>query len=328
MQKRTFKQQLTSALRWIGWVLLVQFILINICAAFYGYKLTHFYEKVDSESFDEANIFAKSWKIFSGPRYGKAPISDTPFFAHTEIKLQTASGLQIDGWYGKAGDSAKGTIILFHGISGNRDAMLDEATEFYRKGYNVMFSDFRAHGNSEGNTCTIAFRECEEVKLAYEYVKGKGEKNVFLYGSSMGAVAVARALYKYPEISPSGVILDMPFLSLHTFLKGKARVLGFPGEPFGLLTTFWISVERGYNGFDHNTSRYSKGIHCPVLYQWGTLDNFVLRDEIEKVYNSTASTNKKLVIYTNALHESFLRKDPMKWGIEIDHFLETNARRP
>ena len=142
----------------------------------------------------------------------------------------------------------------------------------------------------------------------------------------MGSVSVARALYKYEGLKPSGVILDMPFLSLRTYLSGKASMLGFPREPFAFLTTFWIGVERGFNGFNHTTSRYVKAINCPVLLQWGTLDNLVLRDEIEKIYNSTASNNKKLVIYNNALHESFLRKDPLKWGLEIDHFLEINSR--
>ena len=41
-----------------------------------------------------------------------------------------------------------------------------------------MLVDFRAHGNSDGNTCTIGYDESEDVKLAYDYISNKGEKNI------------------------------------------------------------------------------------------------------------------------------------------------------
>jgi alpha-beta hydrolase superfamily lysophospholipase len=118
----------------------------------------------------------------------------------------------------------------------------------------------------------------------------------------------------------------MPFLSLQTYLKGKARILGFPKQPFAFLTTFWIGVERGFNGFNHNTARYARSIQCPVLMEWGNLDNLVLQGETDKIYNAIASNEKKLVIYNGASHESFLRRDPLKWRIEVEHFLKVNKR--
>ncbi len=91
--------------------------------------------------------------------------------------------------------------------------MLAEAYEFRYQGYNVLMVDFRAHGNSGGNTTTIGVREAEEVKLAYDYVSQMGEKKIILWGSSMGAVAIAKAVADY-DIKPAGVILEMPFASL------------------------------------------------------------------------------------------------------------------
>ncbi|MBL0270106.1 MAG: hypothetical protein IPP99_15950 [Chitinophagaceae bacterium] len=40
--KKPLRQQIRSVLRWTGWVLLVQFLLINISTAFYADKLTRF----------------------------------------------------------------------------------------------------------------------------------------------------------------------------------------------------------------------------------------------------------------------------------------------
>ena len=325
MEKKTLRQQATAALKWIGWVLLVQFILINICAALYAYKLTHFYDKVKPGSFQDGNIFTKSWKIFTGPKYAKAFVTDTPTFPVEKISLQRADGSMIEGWYAKASDSAKGTVLLFHGISANRSSLLDEASEFLRSNYNTLLLDFRAHGNSEGHTTTIAFRETEEVKLAFDFAGNKGEKNIYLYGVSMGAVAVAKAVDQY-SLQPAGIIMDMPFLSLQSYLEGRARLLGFPKQPFAFLTTFWIGVERGFNGYKHKTSRYVAAIKCPVLMEWGTLDELVQANETQQIFTAIGSTEKKLVVYTNALHESFLRKDPLKWRIEVNRFLEAHRR--
>jgi len=318
---KTPKQRIISTLRWIGWVFLVQFVLINVSAALYAYKLTHFYKNVPAvNSNSNGNIFSRSWRLFTGPRYPRPAVDAQPVMPYDTVKLQTKSGLEIDGWLTKK-DSAKGVVILFHGISDTKAALLDEANEFYYEGYDVFMIDFRGHGNTEGNTTTIGSRESEEISLAFDYCKNKGIKNIFLYGSSMGAVAIAKAIAEN-DIQPSGIILEMPFGSLQSYLKGRARILGFPKQPFAFLTTFWIGVERGFNGYKHSTIRYAKKIHCPVLLQWGTLDNLVLQKETDAIYNAIPSADKKLVIYNGAQHESFLRKDPLKWRIEINSFLE------
>ena len=326
MDKKPLKRQLKSILRWVGWVLLVQFVLINISASLYAFKLTHFYTNHPEESVSEGgNIFTKSWKLFTGPRYGKSVISEVPVFRYDTVTLETKKGIRIDAWYGQTDSVSKGTVILFHGIGVTKSVLMDEANEFRFGGYQVLMVDFRAHGNSDGNTTTIGVRETEEVKLAFDYISAKGEKNIFLYGSSLGAVAIAKAVSDQ-QLQPRGIILEMPFESLQSYLKGKARVLGFPKQPFAVLTTFWIGIERGFNGFKHKTTRYAKNIHCPVLLQWGTLDHLVLKDETNRIYDALASTSKKLVIYEGAEHESFLRKDPLKWRIEVERFLSLNGQ--
>jgi uncharacterized protein len=322
MTRQKTKRKLPSVIRWIGWVLLVQVVLINISAAFYAYRLTHFYNDPSLLVYKPThNIFAKTWKLFTGPKQAKSPVTETPSFPYETVMLKTAGGIPIEAWYGKTDSAAKGTVILFHGITSHKDMLLSEAGEFRYWGYNVMLVDFRAHGNSGGNTTTIGVKEPEEVNLAYSYVSQKSKKNIILYGSSLGAVVVAKAVADF-RLQPAGVILEMPFESLQSYLKDKARILGFPEQPFAFLATFWIGVERGFNGFKHQTPNYVSKITCPALMQWGAKDQFVLKGETEKVFNALASANKRLVVYDNAGHESFLRNDPAKWRIEVENFLQ------
>lgn len=320
MEKTPFKQKIRSALRWIGWVLLVQFILVNISAALYADKLTRYYTDIpENYSNSNGNIFTKSWKLFTGPRYARPEIKTAAVFSYDTVQFIANGGLRIDAWYGRTDSVAKGTVIFFHGIGGTRISLLDEANEFRYMGMNVMLVDFRGHGNSGGNRTTIGIRESEEVKLAYEFIRGKGERYIFLYGTSMGAVAVAKALSDY-KLQPAGVILDAPFLSLQAYLKARARMLGFPGQPFAFFTCFWIGAEKGFNGFGHATQRYAKNMHSPVLLQWGSLDDYVSEEDMRKISEAIPSNRKKLVIYEGAQHESYLRYDAPQWRKEIEAF--------
>jgi uncharacterized protein len=329
MTKGKFKFKIPSYVRWIGWVLLVQFILINISASLYAYRFTHVSEDPTlRNSKHSKNIFVKTWRLFTGPRQAKSIITETPSFVFDTVKLKTGNGISINGWYSKTDSTSKGTVILFHGITANKGMIVDIADEFRLLGYNILMLDFRAHGNSGGQTTSIGVNEAEEVKLAYDYVAKKGESTIFLWGTSMGAVAVARSMAVY-SLHPAGVILEMPFASLKTHLQARARILGFQGfpeKPFGFFVTFWIGIERGFNGFKHKTTSYVKKINAPVLMQWGAMDEYVQKNETDKIYNAIASANKKLVVYNRAGHESLLQSDPVKWRIETERFLTANTK--
>ncbi len=214
MEKSRSRLKIISYLRLIGWVLLVQFILINICASLYAYKLTHIYDDPAlRNSKPSKNIFIKTWRLFTGPRQAKSVITETPAFPFDTVTLQTAKGILIDAWYSKTDSVSKGTVILFHGITANKGMIIQEAAEFRYQGYDVMLVDFRAHGNSSGHTTTIGIQESEELKLAFDYIAAKGVKTIFLWGNSMGAVVVAKAISDY-GLKPTGVMLEMPFCSM------------------------------------------------------------------------------------------------------------------
>jgi alpha-beta hydrolase superfamily lysophospholipase len=328
MKNSKTKQRLRTAIRWILWLLLIQLVLINISAALYAHKLTHLYTAT-KETWKKPvsnNIFGKTWRLFSGPRFYRHYLIRTPDFSYTTVTLKTAKNISIDAWHSKVDSASKGTVILFHGLMGNKGQVLDEAHEFRNWGYNVMLIDVRGHGNSSGNTITIGYRESEEVKLAYDYILQTGEKNIFLWGASLGAVEVIKAISDY-QLSPSGVIIEMPFLSLQSHLKGRARMLGFPKQPFAFLATFWIGKERGFNGFSFKTNAYAKNINCPVLVQYGEKDKLVMKSETNAIYQAIASADKKLVVYENAAHESFLQKDPATWRREVGNFLKQSSSR-
>jgi hypothetical protein len=320
MQQRT-SNKLKRTSTWVFRVILFQLILINISAAFHAHRLTHYYdgEKVRNQPSSSGTIFLRTWRLMTGRKMARPQIAWYPPMPYDTVQLSTASGVKIEGWYIKA-DSSKGTVILFHGLSSNKGNILSEAAEFLSLGYHTLLIDMRAHGNSGGSVSSLGIKESEEVKLGFEYIKNKGEKNIILWGMSLGAAIIAKAIHDYP-IQPSKVILEAPFANLQSHIRARARVAGFPDEPFGFFVTFWTGAEQGYWGFSHRVTNYVKKINCPVLLQWGAKDTYVLRRETDSIFLKIASEKKQLVIYNEAGHEHLIGRDGEKWQTSIKNFL-------
>jgi len=324
MKDRKNSNKIIRILKWIGNVLLVQLILINISAAIHAYRFTHYYDddKIRSKQSAEGKPFLRTWRMMTGKKLAKSLIQYHPVIPYDTVQLIRANGKKLEAWYMRA-DSAKGTVILFHGLNSNKGNVLGEAYEFNSFGYNTMLVDMRAHGNSEGIVNTLGYKESEEVKLAYDHILKKGEKNIVLWGMSLGAVIITKAIWEY-DLKPQKIILEMPFDRLQDHIRARARISGFPGEPFGFFVTFWTGTEQGYWGYAHKTSRYVKKIDCPVLLQWGNNDEYVLRKETEKIFANINSSKKKLEIYQGVGHSPLLAMNPTKWDEIVNGFLIDN----
>jgi alpha-beta hydrolase superfamily lysophospholipase len=301
------------------------FIFINVIVAFHAYKFTHFYDN-NNTSLKKPELMS-GWEgteaILFGEDYYKAKIVSFPQNNYQNFETRTNDGILLEGWYIPK-DSAKGTAILFHGHGGSRSNIVTEADTFHTLGYNVCMIDFRAHGKSEGNTCTIGYNESADVKAAYDYVAAKGEKNIILWGISLGAATITKAMTDYTEIQPSKVILEMPFGSLNDAVKGKLRMMHLPVQPLTELLIFWGGVEQGFWTFHHKPTEYAKNVHVPVLLQWGKNDIRVTKPETETIFENLASKEKQLAIYNESGHQSLLKNEPEKWMKTVNFFLKNN----
>lgn len=300
--------------------LLIVFIFINIVTAFHAYKFTHFYNAGDITVKQEENGWDKTGDILFGIDVAKKPNSITTDSSFETIYLTTKDGIKLQGWYLKTAGTAKGTVVMFHGHGSTKSGIILESEEFRKMGYNTLLMDFRAHGSSGGNTTTIGYYEAEDVYLAYDFIKNKGEKNIVLWGISMGAAAISKAISD-DDLQPSKIILEMPFGSIVKAAEGRIKMMHLPPEPLAALITFWGGTEHGFWAFNMKPAEFVKKINCPVLLQWGNNDPRVTRGEIDLIYaNITAP--KKLVVYAGAAHESLCKKENEKWMSEVQNFLK------
>ncbi|WP_177230553.1 alpha/beta hydrolase [Chitinophaga sp. CF118] len=266
------------------------------------------------------NAWEKAKTVLLGVRLSKSVVRikpDTPF---ETVLLHTASGLKLEAWWIPS-PKAIGTVILFHGYGGCKDGTLAEASYFRQLGYNTFLLDFRGNGNSDGYTCTVGFKEAEDVKLAYNYVQQRGEKHIILWGMSMGAAAILKAVPEY-KLQPDKVILECPFATLTDAVKARMRAVHVPGTPFSQVLTFWGGVEHGFWGAGYKPEAYAREIKMPALVCWGALDFRVTRHETDLIYQHLNSKKKQLVVFNESYHQSFCRKEPLKWKTAVKKFLQ------
>lgn len=304
----------------------IVFVLINIVAIFHSYKFTHFAVSsiAKTSSPEKLSTFDKLKTLLVGidnPR----PVNKTKPKGYFEtIELQ--SNKRIECWYIKhtisKEDTLKGTFIICHGYGGEKSSMLDKAEILDSLKYDTFLIDFMGSGGSEGNTTTIGFKEAQEVKTAYDYFKNKGVKDIYLLGTSMGAVAIMKAISDY-NLSPRGIIIECPFGSLYQTACARFRNMNAPIFPMAALLVFWGGVQNGFWAFGHNPTEYAKKINCPTLLLYGELDKDVSKQEINEIYENL-NGKKNLKTYQLAGHEDYLKKYKNEWTKDVSDFLSLN----
>ena len=301
----------------LGWVTLIVFILLNIVAFFHAYKFTHFSSTPGTKTKARDLVFMEKVKALIFGINNPRPVNKTaPAKKFETISIQ--SNKKIECWLIKA-DSSRGSVILFHGYGGEKSSMLDKADEFLKLGYSVLLVDFMGAGGSEGNQTTIGFKEAEEVKSCYDYLLLKGEKKIYLFGTSLGAAAILKSIHDY-SIEPAGIMIECPFATLYQTTAARFKSLHVPSFPLAGLLVFWGGVQNGFWGFSFKPVEYAKSVKCPALLFYGEKDEKVSRNEIEAIF-SNLTGSKQLKTFAHAGHENYLAKYKSEWTKEIKEFL-------
>lgn len=310
-------------LKRIIWLLAVVFILLNAIAIFHSYRFTHFSDKkkIKTESPDKLTTTDKLKTLFLGIENPRPENKIFPTTSYETIQLQ--SNKLIECWYLKAHE-AKGSVILFHGYSGEKSSMLDKAAIFLELGYNTLLVDFMGSGGSEGNQTTIGYFEAEQVKTCYSYLQEKEAAPIYLFGTSMGAVAIMKALHDF-DLKPSGVILECPFGSMYKTVCARFNSMHVPTFPMAALLVFWGGIQNNFWAFGHQPTNYATKINCPTLLLYGAKDQRVSKAEMDDIFNNLGN-KKEFKIYPDAGHENYLIKYKKEWTNDIQSFLEITSK--
>lgn len=309
--------------KWIKRILgfsIAIFLLMNIVAYFHAYKFTHFTNEKSEKTLspEKLSTYQKVKTLLLGVDNPRPKNNEYPTTTYQSIRLN--SNKEIECWKIPT-ENARGTVILFHGYSGQKSSMLDKEAIFRNMGYNTFLVDFMGSGGSEGNQTTIGFFEAEQVKTAFDYTRNECKGDVFLFGTSMGAVAIMKAINDY-NINPSGIIIECPFGSLRKTISARFKSMGMPTFPMVDLLVFWGGIQNSFWGFSHNPIKYAEKIKCPTLLLFGAQDAKVSQDEIDEIFTNIKG-HKQLKVYSNSGHEDYLTNHKVEWVQDVSNFINT-----
>ena len=213
-----------------------------------------------------------------------------------ELDITSFDGLKLHGYYFDKGYDR--VMIMFHGVHANALFHFSiQARECFKRGYNVLIVDERSHGKSEGKYITYGEKEHKDVLTWVDYVSQNfKEKEIYLYGLSMGATSLCVASPYLDNTKVKAIIIDSAFTSInelinHISIKRKIpKPVIFGGVKF--LAKHLAGIN--FNSFD--TKESLKENKIPTFFVQGTNDIVVSRNFLVDNYNNCASKKELLEV--------------------------------
>ena len=137
----------------------------------------------------------------SAPTPSQVDIPADLSFDVEEVTFLSEDGLRIAGWYVPPENGA--LVILLHGYSGNRTAMIWHAEQLTKAGYGVLMYDERASGESEGEYRSYGWEDPRDVGGALAFLNEKPEidaSKIGIGGCSIGGQIALQGAAYYPQI--------------------------------------------------------------------------------------------------------------------------------
>jgi pimeloyl-ACP methyl ester carboxylesterase len=190
---------------------------------------------------------------FQFPDRENAGLTPATFqLASEDVAFRSADGVDLRGWWVPA-PSAKGTVVLVHGLNRSRIEMVRRAPFVHAAGWNALLLDLRHHGASGGETTTFGAKEKEDVEAAVRLARERAPGPVVLWGVSLGGASVVFAAADDPTVA--GVICDSSYRSLEDTVRHHLQLFrGFrwwlrlvPSRPVADLTVFWMGRRGGFD---------------------------------------------------------------------------------
>lgn len=225
---------------------------------------------------------------------------NTPF---DTVHFATHDSLKLRGYFMPAkSDTAYGTIILLHGISGCKEQQLRAAAGYTKQGWNALIFDGRAHGESEGRFCTYGAYEKQDLSSIVRWVRAKHPQQLIgVQGISLGGAITLQTLAIEPEIDFG--IVESTFANLNDIVFDYQQRL--TGLGVRLLSTYVLEQAANIAHFDPETVsplQAAASIHQPIFYAHGTQDKHISFQYGQAIFEALASKDKVFYPIEGANH--------------------------
>ena len=246
------------------------------------------------------------------------------------VEISSASGTRLHGWWIPGTTDGAGTVVLMHGVRGNRLQMVARARVLHEHGFSVLLFDFQASGESSGRRITFGKLEGLDAAAAVSFVRDRRpNERVGVIGTSLGGAA---ALLGPKPLAVDAMVLESVYPDIDAALSNRLRVnLGrFAGPLFTplltpafklLLPPILGAVSSELRPIDHIAMTGT-----PILIASGTLDAYTPLREAKALFNR-ASEPKQFWAVAGATHVDLEGYDPGRYWAVVLPFLNRHLKR-
>ncbi len=182
-----------------------------------------------------------------------------------KVKIRTQDGLNLLGWYHEKDIIKNKTILFFHGNAGSLENRIHKLNHFQDMKVNFLIIAWRGFSGNQGKPSETGLYEDGESAIKWLLKKGIDEKNIVIYGESLGT-GVATHLSQNRNFA--GIILETPFTSMIDAAKKF-----YPYIPVSFLLKD-----------KYENKNKIKNIKFPILVMHGEKDQIVPFDMGKKIF--------------------------------------------
>ncbi|MEL6615969.1 MAG: alpha/beta hydrolase [Bacteroidota bacterium] len=236
------------------------------------------------------------------------------------VAIPSASGDTLAAWHVPA-DSARGSVVLMHGIRADRRALVDRARLFRDAGYAVLLFDFQAHGESPGDRITLGWQERHDAIAATAWMRQRHPgRPLAVVAQSMGGAA---ALYAGPDLEADALVVESVYGSVREATENRLTMrIGPLGRPLAPLLTGQIEWRLGVSPDSLAPAEAVRQATAPILVAVGTDDAHATPREARRIY-AHAPTPKRLWLVSGAAHQDLYRFAPEAYREQVLGWLRT-----
>ena len=247
---------------------------------------------------------------------------------YEKVSFKTKDGLELKGWLLPSPKGDARTIIMCHGWGDNKGELLKQ-TYFLNEtaGFNLLYFDFRSHGESEGQITTIGCLETVDFDAAVAWLRAARPAlaaRAGVFGLSMGAAVSVAAFPRHPDLRC--LVVESPFSDY----RGVIRRWGwnhFTIPHFPLIDmVLWVLKLRVNDPHVAAFNPVEAAHHIaprPLFVIGGQNDDLMPEDDVRRVFNA-ALEPKQLWIVPGAYHAKCREAAGMEYDTRVSGFFDRN----
>jgi len=227
---------------------------------------------------------------------------------------------------GNENDKNNPTVIMVHGLGGNRYANYPIAEMFLEKGYNVLTYDQRSSNENTARYTTFGYWERYDLTDYITYVYDLApDKVIGVWGASFGGATAGLAMEdKAVEEKIDFLILDCPVSSMKWMVEEELRNMDI-GLPISYMLLCGNVLNKGKLGFgyeDANVCRTISNVEIPVLVINSKIDTVTPQFMGQDIYDAISSSKKMIWTVEDSEHTEMWLDHNTEYREHVDEVLK------